>query len=154
MVPKALLPQAGQVRNSRHSIDHIERVLTIAEGSDPVAGQDDIVASWRRSANAHSIDPASGEAPRVLTRSELTILREPLADLIAEARDELDYLDRIVRPARYSVLLCNSGGIAIDHRGDEAEAERFKKWGIWLGGAWAEEVEGTNGIGTCIVEKK
>jgi transcriptional regulator of acetoin/glycerol metabolism len=51
-------------------------------------------------------------------------------------------------------LLCNHAGIAIQHRGDETKAEEFKHWGIWLGGVWSEQVEGTNGIGTAIVEKR
>jgi DNA-binding CsgD family transcriptional regulator len=31
--------------------------------------------------------------------------------------------------------------------------QQFKHWGIWQGGVWAESVEGTNGIGTCIAAK-
>src|SRR5260370_9733685 len=54
----------------------------------------------------------------------------------------------------YVVLLCNTDGIAIHHRGDEAQAELFKNRGIWVGGVWSEGVEGTNGIGTCIAEQR
>ena len=52
------------------------------------------------------------------------------------------------------VLLCNDAGVAVHHRGDEARAEEFKRWGIWLGGVWSEQIEGTNGIGTCILEQE
>jgi len=52
------------------------------------------------------------------------------------------------------VLLCNSDGVAIHHRGDESQAEQFKYWGIWVGGVWSEKIEGTNGIGTCIAEQR
>jgi DNA-binding CsgD family transcriptional regulator len=41
----------------------------------------------------------------------------------------------------------------VDVRGDPARIQQFKQWGIWQGGVWAESVEGTNGIGTCIAEK-
>ncbi len=51
-------------------------------------------------------------------------------------------------------MLCNTDGIAIHHRGDEAQADQFKYWGIWVGGVWSEKVEGTNGIGTCIAEER
>src|SRR5260370_6711875 len=34
------------------------------------------------------------------------------------------------------------------------EASEFEYWGTWLGGVWAEEIEGTNGIGTCIAEER
>ena len=36
-------------------------------------------------------------------------------------------------------------------RGGRAE---FEYWGTSLGGVWSEEVEGTNGIGTCIIEER
>jgi transcriptional regulator of acetoin/glycerol metabolism len=44
--------------------------------------------------------------------------------------------------------------VAIHHRGDETKAGEFKRWGIWLGGVWSEQTEGTNGIGTCIAEQR
>ena len=42
--------------------------------------------------------------------------------------------------------------MAIDHRGSQADVDDFKYSGIWLGGTWSEEVEGTNEIGMCIAE--
>jgi AraC-like DNA-binding protein len=89
-----------------------------------------------------------------LTSGELKGLREPLESLIIDARHELDQLYRIVRGARYTVLFCNDQGVAVDNRGNPAEADQFKYWGTWLGGVWSEEAEGTNGIGTCIAEER
>jgi AraC-like DNA-binding protein len=133
---------------------HVERVLTIAEGHPSAPSDGEVATSWQRSANAHHIDPASCEPPRILTHSEIKDLREPLTSLIIHAQDELDQLYGIVRHARYTVLLCNDQGVAVDHRGNEAEASEFKYWGTWLGGVWSEQVEGTNGIGTCIAEER
>jgi transcriptional regulator of acetoin/glycerol metabolism len=133
---------------------HVERVLTNADAHSSAASDDEMVASWRRSANTHSVDPASGEAPRILTTNELTALREPLAKLLVEARSELDRLFSVVRHTHYVVLLCDQHGVAIEHRGEEALGDQFRFWGPWLGGVWSEEVEGTNGIGTCIAEKR
>jgi AraC-like DNA-binding protein len=70
------------------------------------------------------------------------------------AQEEVDRLYAIVRQEGNVVLLCNSDGVAIHHRGDEAQAEQFKYWGIWVGGVWSERIEGTNGIGTCIAEQR
>jgi AraC-like DNA-binding protein len=134
-------------------IDHAERVFSAA-GPTPDVDDDGITSSWKRSAKKHNIDPAASDAPRILTGSELRVLREPLGDLMARAQSELNHVERIVRQARYCVLLCDSGGVAVDHRGDEAESECFRRWGIWLGGVWSEGIEGTNGIGTCIVEQR
>jgi AraC-like DNA-binding protein len=133
---------------------HVERVLTIAEGPAPVPSDDDVTTSWRRSANLHRLDPDSMAPPRILTGGEIKDLREPLARLIADAKDELDRLYGIVRQANYTVLLCSARGVAVAHRGNEAQADQFKYWGTWLGGVWAEDAEGTNGIGTCIAETR
>jgi hypothetical protein len=39
--------------------------------------------------------------------------------------------------------LCNSEGVGIHYRGYEARDEEFKKLGIWLGGVFSEQIEGT-----------
>jgi AraC-like DNA-binding protein len=77
-----------------------------------------------------------------------------LGNLILQAQEELDRLYAIVRHEQYVILLCNRDGVAIHHRGDESLADAFKYWGIWLGGVWSEQIEGTNGIGTCITEQR
>jgi transcriptional regulator of acetoin/glycerol metabolism len=66
----------------------------------------------------------------------------------------MDELYKVVREAGYAVLLCDSSGVAVAHRGEDTRANQFEYWGTWLGGVWSEEVEGTNGIGTCIVEER
>src|SRR6185295_17284100 len=142
----------SETADSETANAHVQRVLAVAEGQAP--SLDGMATSWRRSANQHHVDPESREAPRIVTNSELEKLREPLANLIVDARTELDLLYAVVQKANYTVLLCNDQGIAVDHRGDQADAERFKYWGTWLGGVWSEEIEGTNGIGTCIAEQR
>jgi AraC-like DNA-binding protein len=115
---------------------------------------DEIFSSWRRCMADYHVDPKSQSAPNVVTQSELNASQEPVADIIAHAREEIDRLYAIVRQQGYVVLLCNTTGVAIHHRGDESRADDFKRWGIWLGGVWSEQIEGTNGIGTCIAEER
>jgi transcriptional regulator of acetoin/glycerol metabolism len=110
--------------------------------------------SWRRSAELHQIDPESREPPRILTASALRLSVEPIERVVRAARPELDRLHRIVDPAGYVTLLCDAQGVAVDHRGSEAHSEDFRYWGIWVGGVWSEAVEGTNGIGTCIADRR
>jgi AraC-like DNA-binding protein/PAS domain-containing protein len=102
----------------------------------------------------YGVNPFSSEAPRILTAHELKDLCDPLEQLIFSAQDEIDRLYRLVRDAGYTVLLCNTRGVAIEHRGDDQDANRFRYWGTWLGGVWPEAIEGTNGIGTCIAEER
>src|SRR5438445_2104702 len=145
----------GLSERSASSLDtiagHAEHVCSVAEGVTPPPG---IQSSWQRSAKKYGLDPLDSNAPRILTPSELKHLREPLDKLIFSAQEEMDELYKVVREARYTVLLCDSSGVAVEHRGDDAHASRFEYWGTWLGGVWSEEVEGTNGIGTCIVEER
>jgi AraC-like DNA-binding protein len=129
----------------------VEPVPTGATASSSPAEVHD---SWRRCVAEHHVDPRSRTAPNVITQSELKVSSEPLGDVILHAREEIDRLYAIVRQEGYVVLLCNGDGVAIHHRGDPARADEFKQWGIWLGGVWSEQIEGTNGIGTCIAEQR
>jgi transcriptional regulator of acetoin/glycerol metabolism len=133
---------------------HAEHVYSVAEGATPPLGIQAVSSSWQRSAKKHGLDPLDSKAPRILTAAELKHFREPLDKLISSAREELDELYKVVREAGYAVLLCDSSGVAVAHRGEDALASQFQYWGTWLGGVWSEEVEGTNGIGTCIAEER
>jgi transcriptional regulator of acetoin/glycerol metabolism len=148
----------GVLEHSSSSLDtvarHAEHVYSVAEGAAPLPAIEEISSSWQRSANKYSVDPLDGRAPRILTPGELKNLREPLDKLISSAEEEIDQLYNVVREAGYTVLFCDSSGVAVEHRGEDAQASRFEYWGTWLGGVWSEGVEGTNGIGTCIAEER
>src|ERR1700751_1840039 len=115
---------------------------------------EEVSDSWRRCLADYHVDPRNPTDPNVITQGELRVAKEPLSEVIVQAREEIDRLYAIVRQQRYVVLLCNEDGVAIHHRGDETWAEEFKHWGIWLGGVWSEQIEGTNGIGTAITEQR
>jgi AraC-like DNA-binding protein/PAS domain-containing protein len=133
---------------------HAEHVYLVAEGHTPPQGIEAVSTSWQRCVNRHGVDPVDRGAPRILMSHELKDLREPLEELIVTAQGEIDRLYKLVREVGYTLLFCNTMGVAIDHRGDDADASRFKYWGTWLGGVWSEAIEGTNGIGTCIAEER
>ena len=135
-------------------VRHAEHVLLVAQGDTSASGIEKVSTSWERSANKHGVNPDSSEAPRILTSHEIKQLREPLDQLVFSAQEEIDRLYKVVREAGYTLLFCDTAGIAIEHRGDETDASRFKYWGTWLGGVWSEAIEGTNGIGTCIAEER
>jgi transcriptional regulator of acetoin/glycerol metabolism len=141
-------------RSIKMSVPHAEHVYLVAQGGVPSAGVEEVSTSWRRSANEHGVNPDSTETPRILTSYELKELQEPLDQLIVSAQDEIDRLYKVVREAGYTLLFCDTAGVAVEHRGDPADASRFKYWGTWLGGVWSEAIEGTNGIGTCIAEER
>src|SRR5712671_550253 len=154
MMDQVMAIPERSVRSPVTAAAHAERVYSIAEGATPPSGVEDVSSSWQRSANRHGVDPADSTAPRILTTGELKPLREPLDELVFSAQEEIDQLYKVVREAGYTLLFCDSSGVAIEHRGEDAQASRFEYWGTWLGGVWSEEVEGTNGIGTCIAEER
>jgi transcriptional regulator of acetoin/glycerol metabolism/AraC-like DNA-binding protein len=133
----------------------VERLQLIAQGRrKPEPRLEEVSTSWQRSTSRHGVDPDSARAPAILTASEVNGRREPLDRLIFSAQDEIDRLYVMVRDAGYTLLFCDAEGVAVEHRGDETDASRFRYWGTWLGGLWSEAAEGTNGIGTCIIEER
>src|SRR5262245_33488695 len=135
-------------------IGHVEHVCSVAEGATPAPGIEAVSSSWQRSAKKYGLDPIDSKAPRILTPAELKNFCEPLDKLIFSAQEEIDQLYEVVREAGYTVLFCDSSGVAVAHRGERTRAREFQYWGTWLGGVWSEEAEGTNGIGTCIVDER
>jgi transcriptional regulator of acetoin/glycerol metabolism len=142
-------------------IDSLTNGLSKEDRVDPNVGYEnspsqfeEIVDSWRRCLVDHHVDAKSCSKPHIVTHRELSVSREPLDKLLIQAQDEIDRLYAVVRQQAYVVLLCNRDGVAVHHRGEEARAEEFKRWGIWVGGVWSEQIEGTNGIGTCIADQR
>jgi transcriptional regulator of acetoin/glycerol metabolism/AraC-like DNA-binding protein len=140
------------VNSIRAFAQHAEFAYSVAEGAALAPNIEPLSTSWRRSAT--SVDPADGHAPRIVTSGELNEFREPLGKLIFSAQEEIDRLYKVVREAGYTILFCDTAGVAVEHRGEDVEASGFAYWGTWLGGVWSEEIEGTNGIGTCIAEER
>ncbi len=132
--------------------DHAARIETaLATGS---AVRDAVVASWQRSKNLHRLDPRCGSAPERLSARELSLTRERLGSFLQTAKASLDQLYLAVGNAGCCVLLADKNGIPVARRGARADDRTFDKWGLWTGALWSEDSEGTNGIGTCIVEER
>jgi transcriptional regulator of acetoin/glycerol metabolism len=145
---RTLVSNAGEKRT------HEELIERVIDGDTPDGPAADVSSSWRRSALEYHVGLDRRSAPQILTSSEIALIQEPLYESLTEVQDEIDHLYAIVGQAAYVVLLANTDGIVIQHRGDQAHAEQFKYWGTWLGGVWSEFIEGTNGIGTCAVEQR
>ncbi len=113
-----------------------------------------LVASWQRSSGLHQLDPASDPPPQRLSSTRLDEARQAIEPLLRIAQSGLDRLFTAVGGVGCSVLLANRHGVPVDRRGSVADDETFESWGLWTGTVWSEDCEGTNGIGTCIVEQR
>jgi transcriptional regulator of acetoin/glycerol metabolism len=118
------------------------------------AAKSAVVASWCRSSRFHQLDPSGTRPPLRLTEAELERAREKAAPLLQAARPIVDRLYQAVGAAGCCVLLAAQDGVPVDRRGSVADDATFESWGLWTGAVWSEEHEGTNGIGTCLVEKR
>lgn len=129
---------------------HADRILAAIGTSE--AARSALVASWRRSATFHHLDPTERKPPSRLTEAELASARERIEPLIRAAQSTLDRLYLAVGGSGCCVLLADRDGIPVERRGAGSDDRIFNEWGLWTGTVWSEESEGTNGIGTCLVE--
>lgn len=131
---------------------HADRVqLAIRSGE---AATSALVASWQRSARLHQLDPAERRQPSRLGEHELALARERSEMLLRSAKSSLDRLYLAVGGMGCCVLLADRDGVPIERRGAIGDDDTFEDWGLWTGCVWSEESEGTNGIGTCLVEQR
>jgi transcriptional regulator of acetoin/glycerol metabolism len=131
---------------------HAARIeAAIASGQ---AARSALVASWRRSSRLHQLDPVRDRSPLRLSDGELRQARERVGPLLAAARATMDRLHQAVGINGCCVLLADRDGVPVDRRGAAGDDKTFESWGLWTGALWSEEHEGTNGIGTCLVEQR
>jgi len=129
---------------------HAERIFrAVASGE---AARSPVVASWRRSAALHALDPTLQNPPRRLASGEIAQARQRLELLLSVAQTSLDRLFLAVGGVGCSVMLADREGVVLERRGAAGDDRTFEDWGLWTGGVWSEGLEGTNGIGTCLVE--
>jgi transcriptional regulator of acetoin/glycerol metabolism len=134
-------------------LNHSDRVLqTVQSGHQ--AGVSAVAASWCRSALHHGLDPAATRHAERLEGAALGQLRQSNGELIAAATPVLDQLYASVGRAGCCVILSDLGGVVLEARSSQADGGLFESIGLAPGGQWGEGAEGTNGIGTCLVEAR
>ncbi len=116
------------------------------------AARSSVLASWKRSANVHGLDPSHRTRRDRLTEAELRALLDRLGPLVQAAGPTLDRLFQAVGTLGGCVILASDEGIPVDRRGRSAHDREFQENGLWTGTVWSEAAAGTNGIGTCLAE--
>ncbi|WP_209016059.1 GAF domain-containing protein [Roseibium sp. RKSG952] len=112
-----------------------------------------VAASWRRSMLYHGLDPSQKRPPVRVTDREFNQALEAAGDLLIVARPTLDGLFRLAGQAGCSIVLTNENGLILKSSSKAGDETSFRGWGLTEGAVWSEAAEGTNGIGTCLVEK-
>ncbi|WP_433737319.1 sigma-54-dependent Fis family transcriptional regulator [Pseudomonas putida] len=140
-----------------HLSRHAQQVLTVTQGKTHLHGpgsDPSIARSWLRCLEDYHLDPALTMAPTVLEHGRLLESRERLQQVLHIAGNEMTSLHQQLSGAGHAVLLTDARGVILNCVTAPAERKIFERAGLWLGADWSEACEGTNGIGTCLVERQ
>jgi transcriptional regulator of acetoin/glycerol metabolism len=124
-----------------------------AAGGGPALYAPQAVAdSWRRCVDRYRLDASAKQRVASLSSFELRGRREPLEEVLAAVEDEIHHVAEPLSAAGFSVSFGDMAGVVLYYRSDRAaghyvDVERE-------GTLWPEGVTGTNGVGTCLVERK
>lgn len=132
---------------------HADRVLE-ATRSASAAARSQIAASWHRSVQKHGLDPNNRRAPDKIEHAALRERLEVYKKFMMVAAPRLDALYLLVGQSGCAVLMTDTEGVILDQRMSDADTPAFESWGLSAGANWSEEREGTNGIGTCLTERR
>jgi transcriptional regulator of acetoin/glycerol metabolism len=108
-----------------------------------------VVSSWRRSLQL-GVNPAGRAAPIAASGDDLHALRERHFDLRHAATSVFADVAELLDGSRSIMILTDADGIVLDAAGDDLTLEQGQGIHLTMGGAWREDVVGTNGIGTAL----
>ena len=130
---------------------HADRVLAVLRDVQDVSAT---ARSWRRCLLDHRLDPERAEAPRVVSGAELRQACGRAGRMLRHADPMLDQLHGLVSGLGYHVLMTDRSGIVMARRVPDGDETGCRKWFLWTGTNWSEAIEGTNGVGTCLIEQR
>ena len=145
------------MHSSNHLTRHAQHVLTATQGKAQLQGpgsDPSIARSWLRCLEDYHLDPAHAMAPTVLEHGRVLESRERLQQVLQIAGNEMTSLHQQLSGAGHAVLLTDARGVILNCVTAPSERKIFEHAGLWLGADWSEACEGTNGIGTCLVERQ
>jgi len=137
---------------------HVDKVLCTVDSKNGAITSSippsHIDGSWERCLTKYNLDPSSKNKPRILTKNALREYQEPLEEFLLIAKSGMKNFYEKISPAGYVILLGDSNGVTIDYMGDPRYEQEHRDAGLYLGSVWAEAIEGTCGMGTCIEERR
>jgi transcriptional regulator of acetoin/glycerol metabolism len=113
-----------------------------------------IARSWIRCANDYRLDPARPDAPMIIEARALADRHEQFADLMQIGCAEVDRLYDQISGSGYALLLTDATGVILYEKVDPTLKDLFRGAGLVPGADWSEKSRGTNGMGTCLAERK
>jgi len=130
---------------------HSQRIRTAVESGE--AARSMLAASWSRCIHSHGLDPTCEQPRHVLTEAELKSATEPVEALLFSAEAILERLHSSTEGGGVCILFSGADGVPVRWYGQQGDMDNLWHWGLCPGVDWSEKAGGTNGIGTCLIEK-
>ena len=136
--------------------NHVELVRAALSGNNAARSKIDEMtfASWRRCRDDHGLDPAVTPDPLIIPRADLRDRQEGVGHLLEIARPEMTNLYQQLAGSGHAIILTDRDGVLLNYIGDPDFTHAAANVGIRTGAVWSEAVQGTNGMGTCLIVKK
>src|SRR5882762_3780042 len=135
--------------------NHARLVYSVIRGTSRDAGAPEHVKrSWLRCLDEYGLDPESNAQPAVLSRQELMVRKEQSLELVAFADAEMAHLYRQLAGSGHSIILTDRDGVLLSYYGDPSFKGAASRAGLVPGAMWSERYGGTNGMGTCLLERR
>ena len=132
---------------------HIRRIEHALEGTSPLSDPV-IAASWQRCLDSYGIDPGERRRHAIAEHPTVRHKRDRIGALFNVARHEMQALYSQISQSGYTILLSDADGLVLERVADPGLEDLLDQAGLISGAHWGEAYEGTNGIGTCISEKR
>ncbi|TVT74027.1 MAG: sigma-54-dependent Fis family transcriptional regulator [Denitromonas halophila] len=112
-----------------------------------------LARSRRRSTHEYRLDAGARSTEQVLSRAELSQLKDSNEHLLRAAVPGIDWLHQQLGDLGYCLLLTDFGGATLEVRASGQRVDQFSSAGLREGACWSEPNQGTCGVGTAIADK-
>ena len=138
---------------SQNHVDTVMKVVGRDAALPTLADDNPIHRSWMRCYRDYSLDPSSRYRLQVESSSRLRERRAQHERYLRTARAGMEQLHAQVADLGYVLMLADADGITLDFLGTASTVAPMRA-GLIAGANWHEQLAGTNGIGTCLVERR
>src|SRR6266705_2671320 len=134
---------------------HARLVYSVIRGASPdAAAPEHIRRSWQRCVDEYGLDPESKAQPVLVSHQELLVRKEQNLELVSLADAEMAHLYGQLAGSGHSIILTDRDGVLLSYRGDPSFRGAASRTGLAPGAVWSERYGGTNGMGTCLLERR
>ena len=135
-------------------VRHASRIIRAVRGEQRTSIAPHVAKSWNRCLTEYGMEPNGARATAVLEANQLRERQQKLGELLGIARAEMESLYDQIAGSGYAVILADADATILSTITDPTLKREFRHAGLWHGALWDEPHEGTNGLGTCVVERR